>query len=133
MSRLKSAKTSSLATEPEPSIASPIVEEGRAKDLSALDGNERIAYLRESLEDARWLRHGRQATETGTDALRNLKRKWRRLYLPWAHSIKDGLWRRADGTTPLTDALKSETSRKVLKTAIALAIAVLVGWGRRSG
>jgi multidrug resistance efflux pump len=129
MSRLKSAKTSSLATEAEPSIASPIVEEGRAKDLSALDGNERFAYLRESLEDARWLRHGRQATETGTDALRNLERKWRRLYLPWAHSIKDGLWRRADGTTPLTDALKSETSRKVLKTAIALAIAVLVGWG----
>jgi len=30
---------------------------------------------------------------------------------------------------PLADALKSETSRKILKTAIALAIAVLVGWG----
>lgn len=129
MSRLKSAKKSSLAANAEPTVAPPGVDEGRAKESSAFDGNERIAYLREALEDARWLQHGRQATETGTDALRTLKRKWRRLYLPWAHSVKDGLWRRADGATPLADLLKSETSRKVLKTAVALAIAILVGWG----
>ncbi|MFM9849416.1 MAG: HlyD family secretion protein [Hyphomicrobiaceae bacterium] len=103
--------------------------EQRAAQMNALDGNERIAYLREALEDARWLQHGRRTADTGTGAVRSFKRKWQRLYLPWAHSVRDGLWQREDGATPLADALKSETSRKVLKTAIALAIAVLVGWG----
>jgi multidrug resistance efflux pump len=110
--------------------AAPSTEGERGADeMNALDGNQRIAYLREALEDARWLKHGRHATETGAGPLRKLNRKWQRLYLPWAHSVKDGLWRRADGATPLADVLKGETSRKVLKTAIALAIAVVVGWG----
>lgn len=129
MSSSKSAERSNSPADTEPRVASPAADERRSNEMSALDGNQRIAYLREALEDARWLRHGRQATETGTSGLRNLKRKWQRLYLPWAHSVKDGLWRRADGASPLADAIKGETSRKVLKTAIALAIAILVGWG----
>lgn len=100
----------------------------RAEHVNALDGNQRIAYLREALEDARWLKHSRQAAETGSGAMRALKRKWQRLYLPWAHSVRDGSWQWPD-TASLAEVLKTETARKVLKTAVALAIAVLVGWG----
>jgi multidrug resistance efflux pump len=129
MSSRKSAQRSSAQADAGGRDASQAADEARTHEMKGLDGNQRIAYLREALEDARWLRHGRPVKETGTDALRKLKRKWQRLYLPWAHSVKGGLWRRADGAAPLADALKSETSRKVLKTAIALAIAIFVGWG----
>jgi multidrug resistance efflux pump len=127
MSGLQSAERSSPQADTISSVdRAPAEDERHAEQMNAL---ERIAHLREALEDARWLRHGRKAAETGTGAVRSLKRKWQRLYLPWAHGIRDGLWRRTDSATPLADALKSETSRKILKTAIALAIAVLVGWG----
>lgn len=130
MSRLKSAKRSSQQIDAISGVdrLAP-ADERRAEKVQGFDAGQRIAYLQEALEDARWLKHGRRAADTGTGAARSFKRRWQRLYLPWANSVKDGLWRRADGTTPLADALKSETSRKVLKTAIALAIAVLVGWG----
>jgi hypothetical protein len=95
----------------------------------ALDGARRLAYLREAFEDARWLRHGRQAAEASTGAARDFKRKLRRLYLPWAYSVKDVLRSRTDGTSPLVTSLKSETARKIIKSAVALAVAVLVGWG----
>ena len=66
MSSFKSAKRSRSPADTDSRIASPAADGRRSNEMSALDGNQRIAYLREALEDARWLRHGSQATETGS-------------------------------------------------------------------
>jgi len=96
--------------------------------LSKLDASQRMAYLREALADRAWRRQERAATDT-PGLIAALRRKWLRLYVPRLYSVRHDL-----GTDPgvravATRVFENEAFRKSAKTALALAVAVFVGWG----
>ena len=92
-----------------------------------LDAKAQIAHLQTAFENELWGPGDRSATDAPSGRIR--RRTWQRLYVPWRRAIRDRAAAQADLMAVIWSALGNATFRKLLKTALALAVALVVGWG----
>lgn len=100
---------------------------GHAGRRRGFDPRRQIAELRKAFEDELWGAGDRRASQAGVASA--LERAWHRLHVPWQQAIRKGVSAQAGMTAAAGNALGNATVRRFLKSALALAVALLVGWG----
>lgn len=97
-------------------------------ELSGLDVAQRFAYLRQTFEESRNRPH-RGPMQHAPRLARALWRAWLKMYAPCVRTLRHGIAAPTDPLASLAASLSNPTVRRLLKTAAALAVAILVGWG----
>jgi multidrug resistance efflux pump len=92
-----------------------------------IDARTQLAKLRAAFEEELWGPY--RASRANGGAADRLKQVWHSLYAPWRHASGSGVAALAEMLAKAWGALDKAMLRKLLKTSVAVAVALLVGWG----